>query len=340
MRRGLAASVVVGLWSSAAAMALPTKLRAVLGGSGSAIMGEASVVAEVLRVSGRPGGDESPFVVCYLGTATYDLPRFAEGQVKGFLAAGCEVVRLDVARANPGADAVRAALGRADAVLVSGGNTLFAIDRWRRCGVEAELRAAMARGAVLCGGSAGAICWFDGGHSDSMDPDWYCDAMLAGEGAAAADYEVGPGEKPWAYVRCPCLGFLPGLMCPHHDRTQSNGVLRATDFDAMLLRHRGERGICVDHFAALVVEDDAYSVFALEGKPGSIVAGAEGPDFSGDGAPGIWLKAVAADGGAIEATVVPAAGRLADILAPASAIVEDARITVARAENPSDVERA
>ena len=32
------------------------------------------------------------------------------------------------------------------------------------------LRVASERGAVMVGGSAGAICWFDGGHSDSLDP--------------------------------------------------------------------------------------------------------------------------------------------------------------------------
>jgi dipeptidase E len=58
----------------------------------------------------------------------------------------------------------------------------------------------------------------------------------------------------------PCLGFLPGLVCPHHDKVQSNGVLRAIDFDAMLLRHAGEQGICIDHWAALCVDGDAYEV--------------------------------------------------------------------------------
>lgn len=36
----------------------------------------------------------------------------------------------------------------------------------------------MESGAVLTGGSAGAICWFDGGHSDSMDPATYKNNML------------------------------------------------------------------------------------------------------------------------------------------------------------------
>ena len=53
---------------------------------------------------------------------------------------------------------------------MSGGNTLFATDRWRRLGMDERIREAGARGAVLAGGSAGGISWFDGGQSDSMDP--------------------------------------------------------------------------------------------------------------------------------------------------------------------------
>ena len=100
----------------------------------------------------------------------------------------------------------------------------------------APLRRAMERGAVMCGGSAGAICWFDGGHSDSFDPDTFRGPMLAGAvdgGAEAAGGADGGEKKPWEYIRVSGLGWLPGLVCPHHDRTQSNGVPRAADFDAM-----------------------------------------------------------------------------------------------------------
>lgn len=229
------------------------------------------------------------------------------------------------------------ALGRADAVLVSGGNTLFAIDRWTRCGLAPALREAMERGAVLCGGSAGAICWFDAGHSDSMDPDSYADAMLGGAGMSSATYEHGPGDKKWDYVRCPCLGFLPGLVCPHHDRTQSNGLLRAEDFDAMLRRHPGERGVCIDHFAALCIDGPAYSVLSLPGKEGTFLPGSTKPDFSGAGAPAMWIKTVQGDD--IVCEPVPPQGTLVDILKPATHVVEDPRIPAARQENPSDRDR-
>ena len=326
------AALVACLLAATDAMALPKSLRAVLGGSGSAIMGEAAIVDAVCKLAGT----ETP-VVAYLGTATYDFEKFREGQVKEFRRRGCEVVAVDVARTAPPAADVAAALERCDAVLVSGGNTLFAVDRWTAQGVDAALEKAMRRGAVLCGGSAGAICWFDGGHSDSMDPDWYADVMIAGGGAADPAYEVAPGEKPWPYVRCPCLGFLPGLACPHHDRTQSNGVLRAEDFAGMLLRHPGEQGVCIDHFAALVVDGADYSILSLDGKPGTALEGRDAPDFSGAGTPWVWLKRV--EGDAVVATRLEPRGRLADALTPATAIVEDPRVEAARAANPSDVDR-
>ena len=72
----------------------------------------------------------------------------------------------------------------ADVIIVSGGNTLHAIDRWVKLGVNNMARAAMERGAVLTGGSAGAICWFDAGHSDSDDSETFMAHMLKEAGAA------------------------------------------------------------------------------------------------------------------------------------------------------------
>ena len=209
------------------AAAWPTHaLRAVLGGSGSAIMHEPAIVDAVLKLARKPAKE---CVLCYLGTATYDLAANREKQVSGFRSRGVAVEALDVARMPPTPGAVEALLARTDIVLVSGGNTLFAVDRWKRFGLDEELRKAAQRGCVLTGGSAGAICWFDAGHSDSADPESYADAMLAG-GSAAASTQGASGSsdaKPWEYIRCEGLGVLPGLCCPHHDRTQSNGVLRA-----------------------------------------------------------------------------------------------------------------
>ena len=124
-------------------------------------------------------------------------------------------------------------------------------------GVDDLFAEAAARGAVLSGGSAGAIFVFDGGHSDSGDPESFHPSV-------ARDIPAEDKGK-WEYIRVPGLGIFPGLMCPHYDKVQSNGVLRASDFDKMLVAHSGERGIGLDHFCALVTSADV-TVLSPEGK--------------------------------------------------------------------------
>jgi dipeptidase E len=325
---------------------LHTKLRAVFAGAGLAMMGEPSVVSTVLSLTGKQ--DAHDVKMLYLGTATYDLPQFREKQTAAFSERGVTVTSLDVALTVPSEDHVAAAIDGADVILVSGGCTLFAVDRWRRAKMVEPLRRAMERGATLCGGSAGAGCWFDALHSDSMDPDWYRETMLAGRGAAAAQKPAGEaaahqkrtasdGPPPWEYIRVPGLGFLPGLLCPHHDRTQSNGVLRSDDFAAMLARHPGETGLAIDHYAALVIEDGRYRTLALPGKPGSRTP--SGANEPGKGTPAVWLKRIAGSGGQqqLEERALPeAGGPLEEVFVPAVDIVEDPRVAIARVENPAD----
>jgi dipeptidase E len=77
-----------------------------------------------------------------------------------------------------------------DIVLITGGNTANALAIWRVHGFDRVLREAWERGIVLTGWSAGMICWFEHGITDSFGP------------------ELGSME---------CLGFLPGSACPHYD---------------------------------------------------------------------------------------------------------------------------
>ena len=86
---------------------------------------------------------------------------------------------------------LRERLVECDLVWVSGGNTANMLALWRVHGVDAALRAAWERGVVLAGWSAGMICWFEAGVTDSFGPD------LAG---------MRDG-----------LGLLPGSACPHYD---------------------------------------------------------------------------------------------------------------------------
>jgi dipeptidase E len=77
-----------------------------------------------------------------------------------------------------------------DAISVSGGNTANMLAIWKVHGIERHLREAWEQGIVLWGASAGMICWFEEGVTDSFGPQ--LEAME-------------------------CLGFLPGSACPHYD---------------------------------------------------------------------------------------------------------------------------
>jgi peptidase E len=85
---------------------------------------------------------------------------------------------------------LRAFLLNQDVIYVGGGNTKSMLVVWRDWGLPELLREAWEKGIVLTGVSAGAICWFEQGVTDS----W------AGE------------LRPFD-----CLGFLPGSCCPHYD---------------------------------------------------------------------------------------------------------------------------
>lgn len=77
-----------------------------------------------------------------------------------------------------------------DAICVSGGNTANMLAIWRVHGIDSLMREAWEQGTVLWGASAGMICWFEAGVTDSFGPQ--LDGM-------------------------DCLGFLPGSACPHYD---------------------------------------------------------------------------------------------------------------------------
>jgi len=54
-----------------------------------------------------------------------------------------------------------------DAIVVSGGNTLNMLAIWKAHGIDTLLRKAYDKGIILAGGSAGSLCWFTGGSTDS-----------------------------------------------------------------------------------------------------------------------------------------------------------------------------
>jgi len=125
--------------------------------------------------------------VCFLGTATGDADPYVAKFYAAFAGLGCQPTHVPLFARTPG---LREALLGQDLIYVGGGNTKSMLAVWREWGIPSILREAWRRGIVLTGVSAGAICWFKAGVTDS----W------AGRLAAL-----------------PCLGILPGTCCPHYD---------------------------------------------------------------------------------------------------------------------------
>ncbi|MFB9377759.1 Type 1 glutamine amidotransferase-like domain-containing protein [Kineococcus gynurae] len=122
-----------------------------------------------LDLAGRPGADRRSRVT-YLGTAGGDQ-RSAAAEVHAAGArAGVEVTVLDLFP-MPSVDDVAATLLGSDLVWVGGGSVANLLAVWRVHDLPGHLRAAWEAGVVLGGVSAGSICWFRGGTTDSYGPE-------------------------------------------------------------------------------------------------------------------------------------------------------------------------
>ena len=128
--------------------------------------------------------------VCFVGTASGDADGYALKFFEAFGPRGCVTSRLSLFQL-PKAPAAEL-LASQDVIYVGGGSTVNMLAVWQIHGIDVLLRDAWERGTVLAGLSAGSICWFESGVTDSLHPD----EMLPLTG---------------------CLSFLPGSHCPHYD---------------------------------------------------------------------------------------------------------------------------
>ncbi len=125
--------------------------------------------------------------ICYLGTASGDANRGIVAFYSRYAPMACQPSYIPLFGRTPD---LRETVLAQDIVYVGGGNTKSMLAVWRNWELDTILREAWATGIMLAGISAGAICWFEQGITDS----------IAGR-AAVLD----------------ALGFVPGSLCPHYD---------------------------------------------------------------------------------------------------------------------------
>jgi dipeptidase E len=114
-----------------------------------------------------------------------------------------------------------------DAIVVGGGNTLNMMAIWKAQGIDTILRKAYDKGIILSGGSAGSLCWFEGGTTDSR-----------------------PKELSIVHG----LAFIPTSHCPHY---HSEPLRKPLYFDN-ILKGKLSPGYAIDDRAGIVFENEKY----------------------------------------------------------------------------------
>jgi peptidase E len=128
--------------------------------------------------------------VCFLPTASGDADHYVVRFYRAFDASRCEPSHISLFRRETGVGDPRAHLLEQDLVYVGGGSLVSLLGTWGAHGIGECLREAWQAGVVLCGGSAGSLCWF---------------------ASALSAFHSGP-------VRCiDGLGFLPWSNAVHYD---------------------------------------------------------------------------------------------------------------------------
>ncbi len=197
------------------------------------IAGEAKKAAGVQRACGL-----------FIPTASHDCMPYYNTFHKVYT--GLFDIKTDVALTvgrEINIDKMRDKFDKADFIYVGGGNTVFMLEQWRKSGITPLIREAYERGKIICGLSAGAICWFEKMYSDSVVED---------------EYSLYDG-----------LGWIKGVVSPHYDDRK--------EFDEIVVKNR-YRAYGIENYAALEIIDGepnrsiscGGSVYYLDGSGGNL----------------------------------------------------------------------
>lgn len=164
--------------------------------------------------------------VCFLGTAGGDSEAGRLRFYAGFGQFDCKPSHLSLFGRTP--RDLESFILEQDAIFVGGGNTRSMLAVWRDWGLDVHLRLAWTQGIVLGGASAGAICWFEHGVTDSI---------------AGSLTPLGG------------LGFLAGSCCPHYDSERE----RRPAFHRLIARGAVAGGVAADDGVALHYVNDVLA---------------------------------------------------------------------------------
>jgi len=212
-----------------------------LGGGGFSMERDSSLLDDyVLSLTGasRPR-------VCFLPTASGDADHYVVRFYRRF-SPTCDASHLSLFRRDQGTDGVEDDLAThllsQDLIYVGGGNMLSMLGAWRAHGLDAILRKAWRRGIVMCGPSAGSLCWFD----QALSAFHGAPRIVRGLGllpySNCVHYDAEP-ERRAEYHRFVADGMRPGFAA-------EDGValhFRGTDLARVVSSRRDGAAFLVEH---------------------------------------------------------------------------------------------
>lgn len=141
-----------------------------------------ALILHTIKLSGKTNPN-------FLLVPTSQFDNVNQNTLSRYFKAGCEVDTLLLTDTRLTAAEIDEKIARADIIRAPGGNLKYLTHIWRKTGTDRRMKEAFDRGAVLTGGSAGAMCWFRFGYDNC---------------ALFDEKEITEG-----------IGILPYGFCPH-----------------------------------------------------------------------------------------------------------------------------
>jgi dipeptidase E len=149
--------------------------------------------------------------VCFLPTASGDADHYVVRFYRAFSASRCEPSHVSLFRRETGVGDPRAHLLAQDLIYVGGGSLISLLGTWRAHGVDEFLREAWEAGVILCGGSAGALCWFSHALSGFHEgPSRQIESLGLLPWSCAVHYHEEDGRRE-SYIDCVGDGMPSGF---------------------------------------------------------------------------------------------------------------------------------
>ena len=162
--------------------------------------------------------------VCFLPTASGDADHYIVRFYRAFPGSICEPTHISLFRRDRGAGDLRAHMLAQDLIYVGGGSVLSLLGTWRAHGLDSILAEAWRAGVILCGLSAGSLCWYSQGVTS-----------FHGEARPVR----GLGLLPWS--NCVHYGTKQGRRDLYHEALQAGMCPGYAAEDGTALHFRGSR---------------------------------------------------------------------------------------------------